>query len=430
MSRARGIGPPALERAVDELARRGRRFEVYAKAGETLDWRVRYGLRERRRVREVGVACRVFEDGAHGFAAAAGSAAVSGRDAARAALANLVRGGDPLPPRSYLGSVEVPPPPDRVDPPACEALLAAVERQLGRAAAAVEVAEVRLLAGNSETTIVTGDGFAARAAAGACILELLLGAPQGPLRLFQAASRTADDLDGEGLARAAAEATLLTARGSAPSPGLVDVLAAPPVAASLVVGLAEFVLGGGLEGAEPPPRVSSIWELVDERAGPAGLVPLPFDGEGLPSKSVVVAAGGRLGGRLATWAAACRGEGAAGGAVRPSYRHPPFAGPANLVFTAANAIAPAGLLDLLGDGIYAPLSAGPLRIDNGRFALPVAAVRMRHGRAAAAHPIVELRGTFRRLLSGLAGAGGDARGFSLSCSVVVPSLLIRKLELA
>ena len=66
----------------------------------------------------------------------------------------------------------------------------------------------------------------------------------------------------------------------------------------------------------------------------------------------------------------------------------------------------------------------------GRFGVHAAAVALREGRPVAAHPLVELRGSFRRLLAGLLAAGADSESFSLSCAVTTPSLLFHRLEIA
>ncbi|HLE60449.1 MAG TPA: metallopeptidase TldD-related protein, partial [Thermoanaerobaculaceae bacterium] len=179
-------------------------------------------------------------------------------------------------------------------------------------------------------------------------------------------------------------------------------------------------------------RVSKSWNLVDERPGPAGLLPLPWDGEGLPARRIVLADGGHLRERFATWERAQRTGEQPGGAVRPSYRHPPVPGPANLVVLSSTALRQPDLLALLENGFYLTLPAGAVRVDQatGRFALRAAAVEVRHGKPAATHPLVDLRGSFRRLLGALAATGGDAESSSLASAVTTPSLLLRHLEIA
>ena len=118
--------------------------------------------------------------------------------------------------------------------------------------------------------------------------------------------------------------------------------------------------------------------------------------------------------------------------MRPSYRHPPVPGPANLVVLAETSVSQPELLRLLNAGFYLAVPAGPVRVEpvTGRFALRAAAVAVRDGRPTTAHPLVELRGSFPRLLRGLAATGGDTESFSLAGAVTTPSLLVRRLEVA
>lgn len=421
---------PALQRAADELAPRSDRFEVVAKVGETLQLRRRTGeALVRRLTREVGVGCRAVAGKLVGFGAAAGSDAGSGRDAARASLASLLPGPDPLPPRSLLGSVGQPALPLEPDFDRCEQFFCDLFQALRRGSRRMQLGEVRLLCGRSQTSLLTGEGFATGAEAAACAVEVVAAGDEGPWRFFHAAAPSPAHLDAAELAARIQEVTLLTARGSSPARALADVLLAPPVAAVLLAALAESILSGDLVTGSRAPRIASTWRLTDERGGPDGLLPLPFDGEGLPSRSIPLLVGGRAGGRAGTWADARRFGCAPGAALRPSYQQPPMAGPANVVVTSTSGLPAGELLQRLQHGVFAALPAGTLVLgEGGRFALPVAAVAVHQGRFAAAHPVAELRGSFRRLLAGLASVGVDTCSFSLSCAVTTPSLLVRTLE--
>ena len=90
------------------------------------------------------------------------------------------------------------------------------------------------------------------------------------------------------------------------------------------------------------------------------------------------------------------------------------------------------LLAALENGFYLAVPAGAVRVDaqSGRFSLRAAAVAVRHGTPVAAHPLVDLRGSFRRLLGALAATGGDTESFSLACAVTTPSMFFRRLEIA
>jgi predicted Zn-dependent protease len=150
---------PALHSAVEVLQGRRLRFEVFARAGEAdLVRRAANGEWERRRSREVGVAVRVAGDATAGFAAASGSGARAGRDAASAALEAMVPARDPLPPRELLGVTPVAPPPPALPADEREALaraLAAAVTTTGR----VDLIELALLDGRAQSALLTGDGF-------------------------------------------------------------------------------------------------------------------------------------------------------------------------------------------------------------------------------------------------------------------------------
>jgi len=435
MSRSRLALDAAVQSAGEVLARRGARFEVFARLGQTtVVTRDADGEWRRGATREVGVACRVAVGGRAGFAAAAGSGARAGREAARAALEAMVPDLDPLPPRDALGTAPAPPPAAVIDLEAQESFAREIAARLDRARAGLQLARVRTLGGASTATLATGEGFRARAEASGVVVELLVAPERGPWRHFHFAAREFATLDLDALARRAVDATLLTMAGPSAPHALADVLLAPAVAAPLVVALAQELVRPR-DGASAPlraGRVSRAWRLTDQRAGPEGLLPLPCDGEGMPSADLELIGTGRIGPPHATWADAQRTGAAAGGAVRPSYRHPPATGPANLVVTGAPGTSQARLLERLDNGFYLAVPAGPVRVEPGRlaFALRAAAVAIRRGRPVAAHPLVELRGSIRRLLAGLEAAGDDGEAFSLACAVTTPSLLFRRLGIA
>jgi len=113
-------------------------------------------------------------------------------------------------------------------------------------------------------------------------------------------------------------------------------------------------------------------------------------------------------------------------------REPPFAGPANLVVSPVRALPQPDLLAALDHGFYLACPAGGVFADEatGRFAIRAAAIGVQRGKAVATHPLVELRGSLKRLLTGLAATGADLESFSLDCAVTTPSLLFRRLEIA
>ena len=69
-------------------------------------------------------------------------------------------------------------------------------------------------------------------------------------------------------------------------------------------------------------------------------------------------------------------------------------------------------------------------LGSGRFALRAAALRIVDGKPTTSFPLVDLRGSFRRVLGALEAVGDEPGSFSLACAVTTPALLLRRLELA
>lgn len=426
--------PPVLRGALEALDRVRTRCEVFVRRGETEQLRRdAAGTWETRASSETGVACRLATRGQAGFAAAAGASARVGAAAGATALDMLVPAPDPLPTRDRLGITAIHPAARTADPARRRAFAETVAAQVAAVAPTVELIELRVLEGRATSWIATGEGFSARTDTAAASVELVLAPPEGPWRLFHVAAASIHDLDPERIAERATGAALLATRGSPPRRHLTDALLSPAVAAPLVVALVRH-MSGAARGNEPTPRarISPLWHLTDERPGPHGLMPTAFDGEGLPSRRIELLRDGRQGERLGTWADALRLGISPGGAVRPSYRQRPFAGPANLVVHPVRALPQPELLAGLEHGYYLNSPAGSLQLDgeSGRFRLRVAAVAVEHGRPVATHPLVEVRGSLRRLLSGLAATGSDLESLALSCAVTTPSLLVHRLEVA
>lgn len=424
--------PPAAESAAVTLAAAGGRWEVLARQGRALTLRWWAGGREERVNEESGVACRVAVQQQHGFAAASGRGARAGRQAAEAALLARLPGPDPLPPPGLLSCTPVP----SLPPAATRRQLAETAHALQHAAArhpGIEVLELRVSWGEAHSVLLTSEAHAAEAGVAGAVVEVVLAATAGPARLVQWAGHDLGEFDPTAFIERCAGAVLVCSRGSPVARRLADVVLSPAAAAPLVLALAERVQLAGRNPAHPlrDARVASLWRLADERAGPEGLLPQPFDGEGVGSRSHLLLAESRLGSPLLSWAEASAEGGSAGGAIRPSYRLAPRGGPANLVVHPTRPLAPREMLAYLDSGFWVDLPAGPVQVDPSgeRFALRAAAVGMAGGRPVSSHPVVELRGTFRRVLGGLAATGLDSQSFSLGAAVTTPSLLLRKLEI-
>jgi len=416
--------PPAAEAALAELERAKVRHEVFAKEGETWTLRWRGGQWERRHAHQAGVACRLAGGGRRGFAAIAGTAATAGRDAARAALASAYPGPDPLPPRALLGGCPVPPSPP--PPSVAEAEHFAAHLADAIACLSLRIEEIRVVTGWSRTLLVTGEGFAGTASVGGALVDVRASQGELPATLVHHAVPALSEAVAARLVEVVDACAGHRLPAAPPQAGLWDVLLAPEVAAHLLLALLDLL------GAQPRRRrhVSPAWHLVDARCGPEGLLPLPFDGEGIPSRRVELVAGGRLGNPALTWEDAAGMAGRAGGAVRASYADPPTSGPANLVMGAGTA-SPKELAAAMSNGWHLRAVAGPVQLDRprDRLVLPALGVRLRGGDPVQVWPRVELRAGCGRLLAALQAAGGDPASASLRAAVTTPSLLFRQLEL-
>ncbi len=415
---------PAAEAALAELQRARIRHEVFVKEGETYTLRWRGGQWERRHALQAGVACRVAGGGARGFAAVAGTAAPAGRDAARAALASAYPGPDPLPPRALLGCAPVPP--SAPPPSVVETERFAAQLLDALASRSLRIEETRVTTGWSRALLVTGDGFAGTAGAGGALIEVRASLGELPPALVHRAVNALSEPLAARLADVVAAAANVRLPLAPPHPGLCDALLAPEVAAHLLLALLDLL------GAQPRRRrhISPTWHVVDARSGPDGLLPLPFDGEGIPSRRVELLVGGRLGSPALTWEDAGGIAARAGGAVRASYADPPRSGPANVVMAAGTAT-PQELAAAIDDGWHLRAIAGPVRLDRPRESLvvPALGVHLRGGEAVHAWPRVELRAGCSRLLAALEAAGNDPASVSLRAAVTTPSLLFRQLEI-
>jgi predicted Zn-dependent protease len=413
------------------LARHAGRWAVFARTGTTFERRYRQGRGwEGLEATEAGVACRVAGGGTVGFSAAAGSAAVAGREAARAALASRRPGEDPLPPRNLLGRTAVPALPPSPDSDSVESFSRRLLAALAGAAQGTRIGELRVMAGMARAAILTAEGHVAPAAASGAVIEIVT-FEAGFARVFHTAARSLAGLDPDAIADRAHAVLSLASRGGSPARHLCDVLLAPAVAARLITALAPLFVARARSAALP--RSASLsWHLTDARPGPDGLLPLPWDGEGIVSRVIPLVAEGRVHRDLATWRDATVCGTPPGGAVRPSYRSEPTAGAANLVVRPDPSGRPGTLLEALGDGAYAALPLGEVVFDpgDGRFSVACTGLSVRAGRRFGDHAALEVRGSARSFLRGLRGVGGDSESFSLACAVTTPSLLVRGLHVA
>jgi predicted Zn-dependent protease len=199
----------------------------------------------------------------------------------------------------------------------------------------------------------------------------------------------------------------------------------PSVGAALLASIA------GLFVAERPPR----W-LGRGRFGPLGLSIVDdasrdafADGEGVPTRRVLLAEDGMLVGRLLdlSSAAAC-GRRSTGHGVRPSFRVPPRAGPRRLFLETSTPVAPAELLESVSKGLFASALTAPPRVDVAadRYEVEFTGVSIVAGRAGGPVAGARAHGRLSELLRRIRALSTDLQFFPSPYPAGSPTLLIER----
>jgi len=406
------------------LARRAPgQWELYSKVAESRESESTTSLRRAFWRREEGWAARWQESGAPRFAAGTSPPelhrAIEAADAITPAAA---------PPLEWPAARKAPSP---------ETSGAAVEAppdlfaELARAVSAASRGEATLLSltlrrGRAEERIANAAGLELRQ-------ELRLfdgiaaavGRRGAKAREARLAFRWQDGPEVEPLARRLADAATLPL-SDRPAPfGSGQWLLDPAVGAALLAAVAPLFL------AERPPR----W-LVRGRFGSPGLAVVddasrdaPADGEGVPSRRVLLAEDGTLVGCLLdlSAAAAC-GRRSTGHGVRPSFRVPPRARPRRLFFEAASAVPPSDLLASVSKGLYASALTALARVDveADRYEIEFTGVSIVAGRAGGPVAGARARGRLSELLRRIRALSSDLQFFPSPYPAGSPTVLVER----
>lgn len=155
------------------------------------------------------------------------------------------------------------------------------------------------------------------------------------------------------------------------------------------------------------------------------------DGEGTPSRRVVLVEKGGLRGRLHDLLSARKtGAKPTGHGVRPSYRTPPAVGPRRLFFETASGTAPLELLSSVKRGLFAAALTAPLRLDleHDRYEAEFTGISIGAGRAQGPVANARARGQISQLLRRICGVATDGQFFPMPYPVGAPTLLIERAE--
>lgn len=238
---------------------------------------------------------------------------------------------------------------------------------------------------------------------------------------------------------AARLADRLAVESAAPLAGLErgDVVLAPPAAARLLAGLTPLFVGREAEThwrayRDRSGRLGSeAVRVVDDGRAAIGL-PAPVDGEGMPTRRVVLVEAGRPRQPLLAWEQAEPPSTLASGCTRrPGWRDLPARGPTHLYLQGDAELSPASVLGAVQRGFYLfeAFAGGRVDLAADRFALPVTGFALRDGRVDRAFRRAWLHGAISAFLHGVAAAARDTRLFPLDGMIGAPTLRVGGLEL-
>lgn len=321
-------------------------------------------------------------------------------------------------------------------------LLESLGRELAAELPGARLLRAALEDGSSESEILNSRGLSARTRTRLSTLYLEASGPgrPSPTASVYLSAREARRFHPTSLARRLADRLAVSAQGAPPDRDRGELLLAPPVVARLLCGLLPLLVGprsGGLLAGLRDRRGrigSERLTLIDNGRLPGGVLEAPVDGEGVPTREVVLVEEGVFRQPLLTWwqAESHPGTGSPSGCTaRPGWRDIPVPGPTHLYLKPDPRIPVAALLGSISHGYYLIDVAGGGRFDlgDGTFALPVCGFAVEGGRASAPVARAWLCGGIGDLLQGIAGVGRDLSFQPLAGMIGAPTILVSGLEL-
>jgi len=237
------------------------------------------------------------------------------------------------------------------------------------------------------------------------------------------------------LARRLADRLAVAAAGAPPERDTGEILLAPGVAVRLLAGVLPLLVGPGpgsrLLGARGRFGSEKV-TLIDNGRFPGGACEAPVDGEGVPTREVVLVEEGIFHQPLLAWWQEVAAHGQPSGCTRrPGWRDLPTPGPTHLYLKPELRTPVASLLGSVSQGYYLIDVTGPGRFDLAadRFALPVCGFAVAAGRASAPVSGAWLCGGIGTFLRGIAGVGRDLTFHPLDGMIGSPTVLVLGLEL-
>lgn len=426
--------PEVAERTLTALGRRGiEQAEVYLKEGRNRTFTTGLGGIDVRIVEEEGWAVRAGDRHCSLFATGTGRPVPEG----------------PWPePDGY--SLRLPEPgtvsswrePSELDSPLLGeleglSLLNEIDKALQEELAGARVIAGTLTDGSSRSWILSTRGVRASWRQRVASLRVEARLEDGAIDLWLS-ERDARRFHPATVARALAD-RLAVSRRARSERDRAEMLLAPSVAARLLRLFLAYWVGPEAderigELADQSGRVGSpAFTLVDDGRLPGGLVSAPVDGEGVPTREIVIVDEGRPRQPLLAWwqTRGERGQ-ASGCSHRASWRDLPRPGPTHLYLRPHRPQPTVTMVRAVSRGYYlldSP-SRGSLDLENAQFSLPVYGFRLESGRAIDPVSGVELRGTVPAFLRGIRAVGRDVGFFPGEGMIGSPTLSVSGLELA
>jgi len=166
--------------------------------------------------------------------------------------------------------------------------------------------------------------------------------------------------------------------------------------------------------------------IVDDAAADGA-----FDGEGTPTRRVVLVDEGALRARLHDLRSARAADTASTGhGVRTSYRTPPAVAPRRLFFETSRGVSARDLLGAVRRGLFASALTAPVRldIDRDRYEIEFTGISVLAGRAQGPVAGVRARGRISQLLRRISGLSTDRQFFVRPYPAGSPTILVERAD--
>ncbi len=320
------------------------------------------------------------------------------------------------------------------------ALLEAVERRLRERLPGSRLLHGELEDGSSHAELASSVGVRAEVRRRVARLRLAVAGP-GPNPVtaeVEVAQREPRRFSPAQLAALAAARLSARAEGRPVAVDRGEMLLEPAVVAALLTGLTPLLVGHGAISLARRYRDrrgrigSSLLTVIDDGRLPDGLLTAPVDGEGTPSREVLLVEEGAFRQPLLAW---WQGGGlrarTSGCVARPGWRDLPRPAPTHLYVRPDPRVGAAALAASIGRGYRLVDVLGPGRFDfeGDRLAIPVCGFAVRGGRTG--EPLTEtwLCGGIAAFLQGIRAVADDLEFLPLGGLIGSPSLVVGGLEL-